>query len=121
VADVNNGAFKENGALDQLGNRFFSELYFEKISSEDYRKVLNAMAEKLDGYMTRAQIIKASGVKDTQVTNALKALRDRGIVIPNDERQGEYRLPTQSFGVWIKALNAKRKLQKMKKPPASAS
>ena len=34
------------------------------------------MAEKLDGYMTSAQIIKASAVKDTQVTNLLKALRD---------------------------------------------
>lgn len=34
------------------------------------------MAKKLDGHMTSAQFIKASGVKDTQATNPLKALRD---------------------------------------------
>jgi hypothetical protein len=118
--DVNNGAFKENGALDQLGNRYFSEMYFEKINSEDYRKVVNAMADKMDNWMSRAQIIKASGVKDTQVTNALKALRERGVIILNDEKSGEYRLPTKSFAVWIKALAAKRKLQK-RRPYSTSS
>jgi hypothetical protein len=46
-------------------------------------------------------------VKPTQVTNALKALRERHIILANDKKQGEYRLPTKSFAVWIKALNAK--------------
>ena len=115
LTDVNNGAFKPNGALDQLGNRYFSELYFEKISSEDYRKVIDAMADKLDAWMTRAQIIKGSGVKDTQANNALKALRERGIILLNPEKQGEYRLPTKSFAVWIRALGAKRRLQSRKR------
>jgi transcription initiation factor IIE alpha subunit len=61
---------------------------------------------------TRAEIINASGVKPTQVTNALKALRERHIILSNDKRQGEYRLPTRSFAVWIKALNAKRERHK---------
>ena len=34
------------------------------------------MAKKLDGHMTTAQIVKASGVKNPQVTNPPKALRD---------------------------------------------
>jgi hypothetical protein len=110
VEDVNQGAFKENGALDQLGKRFFSELYFEKIASEDYRRVLNSMADHLDGWTTRAEIIRDSGVKSTQVTNALKALRERHIILTNEKKQGEYRLPTKSFAVWIKALNAKKQL-----------
>jgi len=114
VEDVLNGAFKDNGALDQLGNRYFSELYFEKVASEDYRKVLNVMADKLDGWMTRAQIIKASGIKATQVNNAINALRSRGIILLNEQKQGEYKLPTKSFAVWIKALNAKKLLQKGK-------
>jgi len=104
--DVNCGAFKENGALDQLGKRYFSELYFDRIGSEDYRRVLNSMADKLDGWISRAEIIKMSGVKETQVTNALKALRERQIILPNENKQGEYRLPTKSFAVWIKALNS---------------
>ena len=112
AADVMEAAFKENGALDQLGKKYFAELYFEKIASEDYRKVLNAMAENLDGWMSRAQIIKHSGVKETQVTNALKALRDRSIILSNDQKQGEYRLPTKSFAVWIKALTTKGTFQR---------
>ena len=108
VSDVNEGAFKPNGALDQLGRRYFAELYFDKISSEDYRRVLNSMADNLDGWISRAEIIKASGVKNTQVTNALKALKDRGIILLNPEKPGEYRLPTRSFAVWIKALTAKK-------------
>ncbi len=106
--DVNNGVFKENGALDQLGQRYFSELYFDKISSDDYRKVLNAVAPHLDKWVTRNQIIKSSGVKDTQVSNALRALRERGVILSNDEKQGEYKLPTKSFAVWIRALNSKK-------------
>ena len=109
LADVSSGAFKENGALDQLGKRYFSELYFDRIGSEDYRRVLNAMAERSDGWISRSEIIKSSGVKETQVTNALKALRERQIILSNDNKQGEYRLPTKSFAVWIKALNEKRR------------
>jgi hypothetical protein len=66
------------------------------------------MSEHLDGWVTRAQIISTSGVKTTQVTNALKALRERHIILASDKKQGEYRLPTKSFAVWIKALNSKK-------------
>ena len=116
LADVNLGAFKENGALDQLGKRYFAELYFDRIASRDYRRVLNSMANHLDDWVPRAEIIKTSGVKETQVNNALKALRERGIILPNEQKKGEYRLPTKSFAVWIRALNAKQQQQKKQKP-----
>jgi hypothetical protein len=106
--DVSQGAFKENGALDQLGKRYFSELYFDKIASDDYRKVLNAMAEHLDDWVTRKEIITTSNVKESQVNNALAALKDRNIILVSEEKQGLYRLPTKSFAVWIKAVNARR-------------
>jgi hypothetical protein len=37
-------AHKENGALMQLGDKYFNEMYHAKISSEGYRKVLGSMA-----------------------------------------------------------------------------
>jgi hypothetical protein len=116
--DVNYGAFRSNGALDQLGKRYFSELYFDKIGSDDYRKVLNSMAEHLDAWVSRAKILETSGVKDTQVTNALKALRERGIILLNPEKPGEYRLPTKSFAVWIRALNVKKQVQTISGQPS---
>jgi hypothetical protein len=114
LAKVNVGAFKENGALDQLGKRYFAELYFDRIASRDYRRVLNAMANQLDAWVPRAGIIKSSGVRETQVNNALKALRERGIILVNEQKKGEYRLPTKSFAVWIRALNIKQQQQQQK-------
>jgi hypothetical protein len=72
IRDVDTGAFKENGALDQLGKRYFNELYFDKIGSEDYRRVLNSMANKLDAWVPRAEIIRSSAVKETQVNNVFE-------------------------------------------------
>ncbi len=104
--DVVYGAFDENGALSQLGDKFFSQMYNARISSEDYRRVLDSMAEHGDGWVARKTIIKESGVSETSVTNALKALRDREIVISDEARRGFYRLPTKSFAVWINAIKA---------------
>lgn len=114
--DVLDGAYSENGALDQLGKKYFAELYIAQIGSEDYRKVLNAMAESLDGWVDRQTIITRSGVKERTVDNALRALKDRNIVIPNERVRGEYRLPTKSFAVWIKAREAARLSQTERGP-----
>ena len=110
--DVDKGAFAENGALDQLGKRFFSEMYFNKVSSEDYRKCLNAMANHGDEWVARSVITKEAGIKETQVNNALVALRGRNIILLNDQKKGEYRLPTRSFAAWIKALLEKQSIAK---------
>ncbi len=104
--DVLEGAFSSNGALDQLGRKYFNDLFIDQIGSEDYRRVLHAMAESLDAFIPRPEIIKKSGVKI--VDNALKALKERKIIIPNEKFRGEYRLPTKSFAVWIKARETVR-------------
>lgn len=110
VDDVLHGAYSENGALDQLGRKYFQQLYFDSVSSPDYRKVLNVMAEYMDKWVSRQTIIREIDIKETQVNNALSALKARNIILVNEEKKGEYRLPTRSFAVWIKAVNEKRKL-----------
>ncbi len=105
--DVNTGAFGENGAMDQLAKRYYNQMYFEKIWSDDYRKVLHAMTEHTDSWVSRAQIIKQSGVKESQVNNALAALKSRGIILANEQKKGEYRIPTKAFAVWLKAMSTK--------------
>jgi hypothetical protein len=103
VQDVVSGTFSEHGALHQLGKKYFADIYLDQIGSEDYRRVLIGMAENLDGWLARPEIIKRSGVKERIVDNALHALKDRKIIIANPRVRGEYRLPTRSFAVWIKA------------------
>lgn len=104
--DVLQGAYKENGALAQLGNKYFNEMYHARISSDDYRRVLDAMAVHGDAWVSRQQIIKESDVSETNVSNALGALKGRKIIVQDESRRGFYRLPTRSFAAWINAIRA---------------
>jgi Cdc6-like AAA superfamily ATPase len=108
IEDVLSGAYRENGAISQLGRKYFDEMYFGKISSDDYRLVLNTMATHADNWVSRKQIIEHSKLKDSTVNNALAALKSRNIILTDEARkkQGFYRLPTKSFAVWINAVKS---------------
>jgi AAA+ ATPase superfamily predicted ATPase len=106
LEDVLSGAHKENGAIAQLGQKYFSEMYFDKIGSDDYRIVLNTMAEHTDNWISRKEIIRESRLKDSTVSNALNALKARNIIFVDDAKQGNYRLPTKSFAAWINAIKS---------------
>jgi hypothetical protein len=100
--DVMNSLFREHGALDQLGRKYFAK-YYEAPSSDDYRIVLDTMANHNNAWISRADLVKESGLKAGTVDNALRSLKRLDIILPHESRQGEYRLPTTSFAVWIKA------------------
>lgn len=102
--DVLNGALGENGAFEQLGQKYFHELYFEQIGSDEYREVLRVMADHVDEWITKDQIRKAAKIKEYTLNNAVAALTKRRIIIPKQGSKGVYRLPTKSFAVWIKSL-----------------
>jgi len=103
INDVHFGAFKENGALDQLGTRYFEDMYLGQINSDEYRKVLQAMAESGDEYIARRTIKLVTELKDTTLTNALGTLKKKHIILAHREKQGLYKLPTNSFAAWIRA------------------
>ena len=104
--DVLEGAYKENGALAQLGSKYFDEMYFGKISSSEYRRVLNTMAEFGDNWVVRKTLVEKSGVKETTLNNALNTLKAKEVILADPARQGYYRLPTRSFAAWINAINS---------------
>jgi Cdc6-like AAA superfamily ATPase len=106
--DVGDGAFKDGGALSQLGDKFFNEMYHARISSQDYRRVLDAMAEHGVNWVSRKMIIAESGVSEVNVTNALRTLKAKDIIIQDEKQRGLYRLPTNSFAAWINAIRAAR-------------
>jgi len=106
--DVGEGAFDDGGALSQLGDKFFNEMYHARISSEEYRRVLDAMAEHGDKWIPRKKIISESGVTEANVNNALQALKSKSIILQDDKKRGSYRLPTNSFAAWINAIKAAR-------------
>ena len=102
--DVSSGAFSENGAISQLGAKYFSKLYYSKILSAEYRKVLDYMANHGDQWVSRKDIVTNCGVAATNIDNALMALKSREIVLSDEARRGFYRLPTRSFATWILAV-----------------
>lgn len=106
--DVAGGAYKENGALDQLGDKYFNEMYHARISAESYRRVLDAMANHSDEWISRKTIIEESETSQTNVDNALKSLKLNQIIMHDEAQRGIYKLPTKSFAAWINAIRAKR-------------
>ncbi|WP_426266095.1 AAA family ATPase [Sphingomonas sp. LHG3443-2] len=104
--DVKTGAYEENGAIEQLGKKYFSEAYFGKINSDDYRKVLNSMARYSDSWVSRKQLIHDTRLKESTINNALQSLKQKNIILVDESRQGFYRLPTKSFAAWINALRS---------------
>ena len=103
LEDCINGATRENGAFHQLGVKYFHDLYFDQIASDDYRELLAVMAEKLDDWVSMEEIrAKLKNMKGTTLNNAIRALKKRNIIIPKAGAKGVYRLPTKAFAVWIK-------------------
>jgi len=104
IDDVKEGAFGPQGALKQLGHKYFNELYFSQIGTDEYRRVLQAMARYSDSWVNREKIKNEITIKDTTLNNALQALKTRNIIVANTSQQGEFKLPTKSFAAWIKAF-----------------
>jgi len=102
--DVLEGLFNENGALQQLGMRHFENMYTEEVRSDDYRTVLQVIAQHSPNYVQRKTIIEESKLKRHTVDNAIKALKNRGSIIAKSGQKGQYKLPSRSFSTWIRAF-----------------
>jgi energy-coupling factor transporter ATP-binding protein EcfA2 len=100
--DVKASAFGPRGSLDLIGDRYYRNDFYNKIQQDSYRQVLRIMADDLDSWVPRAKI--ASRFKGTPSTlnNAIKALRDRHIILSKEGEKGVYRLQHKGFALWIK-------------------
>jgi hypothetical protein len=101
--DVQAGAWSEHGAFAQLGAKYFKHLYFGKISSDNYRQLLQTMATHEDAWITKEQLRSEAGLSETILTNALQALLTRKIILSREGKKGHYRLPSKSFSAWLRA------------------
>jgi hypothetical protein len=100
--DVLHGAFEKGGALHSIGDRYYRDDFYGKIQKESYRQVLRIMADNLDGWVKKAEIRKRFRGSDSQLNNALHALRDRKIILSKEGTRGVYRLQHKGFALWIK-------------------
>ena len=107
--DVRGGAFKEGGALDSIGSRYYHSAYNQKIKSDDYREVLSIMADSMNSWIKKSEITEEFSGADYIVTDALKALTARKIILKNPSKRGEYRLQQRGFALWIKLFGERKK------------
>jgi hypothetical protein len=107
--DVGDGAFKEGGALDAIGSRYYQSAYREQIKSDEYRQVLEIMADRMNSWIKKSEIrVKFTGTEHA-LSNALQALTTRRIVLKNPSKMGEYRLQHRGFALWIKLFGQRAK------------
>jgi hypothetical protein len=101
------GAFDKNGALECIGNKYYHADFYHKIKADNYRRVLIIMSDHLDGWVTKKQISEKFDGSAAVLTNALKALQDRNIIIGKRGTRGTYKLLDKGFAWWI-AMNKKK-------------
>jgi hypothetical protein len=101
-ADAAAGAFGKRGALELIGDRYYRDDFYNKIQQAAYRQVLRIMADSLDGWISKDDIRNRFRGKSSTLSNALKALRDRHIVLSKEGTPGVYRLQHRGFALWMK-------------------
>ncbi len=100
--DVLKGALGAGGAIQQIGNRYYRNDFYQKIQKDSYRKVLRIMAEHQDGWVSKEQIREQFSGGETTLSNALHTLRTRNIIQDKEGERGVYRLRNKAFAWWIK-------------------
>jgi Cdc6-like AAA superfamily ATPase len=105
-ADVFAGATGKGGALELIGDRYYRDNFYSKIQSDSYRRVLRIMAEKEDAWVTKDEIRGKFKGKETTLTNAIKTLLDRQIILSKEGAPGVYRLQHRGFAWWIRLYTA---------------
>lgn len=106
--DVLDSALKPGGAIDAIGNSYYANAFNEKIKSDEYRQVLTIMSEKMNSWITKAQIRDTFTGDENILTNALQALTNRKIILKNPSKLGEYRLQQRGFALWIRLFGRRR-------------
>ncbi|MGI2107729.1 AAA family ATPase [Shewanella frigidimarina] len=107
--DVLEGAFKDGGAIDAIGSRYYASDFHSKIKSDEYRQVLGIMAESMNEWIKKSDIRDKFTGQDQTLTDALAALTQRKIILKNDSVRGEYRLQQKGFALWIKLFGSRGK------------
>ena len=99
---VSDSMNRTGGALDLIGKRYYVELFYNKIRVDSYRQILSIMAENWNEWISKTDIRKNFTGSGADLSNGIKALRDRNIILTKRGVTGVYRLQWLSFAFWIK-------------------
>lgn len=97
-------------ALDILGDRYYRADFYEKIKGESYRQVLRIMADCEEQWVQKSTIREKFDGSQPVLNNAIKALRDRRIIVSKEGERGVYRLQQRAFALWIQLYSRRESL-----------
>jgi Cdc6-like AAA superfamily ATPase len=107
--DVYEGAYRrQGGAIEQIGNRYYRNDFYNRISKDSYRQVLRIMSVQYDAWVSKQTIRQSFDGTDTTLSSALKALLERNLILPREGVRGEYRLRDKAFALWIRHIDVSR-------------
>lgn len=101
--------YGKNGAIDLIGDRYYRDMYYNKIKDDSYREILNIMADNPGNITSRQQLLTQFKGTPQSLDNGLRALKTRNIILPIQGKVGQYRFQWLGFSVWIKAFSRKEK------------
>ncbi len=67
------------------------------------------MAENMNSWIKKSEIREKFSGSDHTVSDALKALTARKIILKNPSKLGEYRLQHRGFALWIKLFGQRKR------------
>lgn len=102
IGDINRGALGPRGAIEQIGNRYYRDDFYNKIQKDTYRQVLRIMANYQNDWVSKQEIRSKWPGKQGTLNNALHALKERKIILTKEGERGVYRLQYRAFATWIK-------------------
>ena len=82
-------------------------MYDEVKKSSNFKEVLKIVANKSGenyNWVTRQEILKDFSLKKTSLDSAIRTLKDKKMLIKNPDAEGEYRLFSKMFQVFIGKL-----------------
>lgn len=101
-ADVDAGALGPHGAIAMIGDRYYVQPFYHDIKVDSQREILTIMAQKWSSWITKDEIRQKFDGNVTALDNGLRALKDKGTIIPREGSKGQYRLQWASFAFWIR-------------------
>jgi hypothetical protein len=107
---ANRAIFGANGAIDLIGDRYYRDMYYEKIKEDSYRDILNIMADAPNAIVTRKYIKELFKGAEQSMDNGLRVLKDRNIILPILGKVGQYRFQWMGFSSWIKLFSQRERM-----------
>lgn len=98
------GTQEFKGSIERLGELFFSKMYDEVKKSDNFKQILKIVASKSglnQDWVPRQAIVDSFTLKKTSCDSAIRTLKDKDILVKNPNKDGEYKLFSKMFQVYI--------------------